>query len=471
MAKSSRAFLAAASGLVVLVACHARRLEPLTIGGTWEGGVTVRGKIRGIVLTLSETTAGFSGSVTIPDEYALDDPIGNLKYEAGKVEFELPDEIGRGKFAGTLERGRIFGRFTGEQDGDPLEGTFELWRRPPKHESYRTEEVSFRGGEGTLAGTLFLPAGAGPHPAIVFYHGSGPQTRDSYVRHFAARFAREGVAALIYDKRGTGASEGASWMRSTATFDDLAKDGLGGVALLSQRRDIIPARIGVWGLSQGAWLAPLATAQSPNVAFVVILSGGGVSPAEQELYDDEVKLKALGYSEDEIADAIGVLKQADDFVREATDARWEKVQAALDHAKQQPWFRFLDKFPLVLPREAWWHGADLDYDPAPTLRKLAVPFFVVLGQRDMSTPTEETARRIRDALREGGGRDATITVVPGADHALQIGPDPWPRLRQAGEGGSPSTRTTASWDWKRPAPGWEDSMTAWVVATARAKRP
>ena len=202
-----------------------------------------------------------------------------------------------------------------------------------------------------------------------------------------------------------------------------------------------------------------------------MLSGGGVSPARQELYDDEVKLRALGYSEAQVADAIATLRVSDDYIRDGSDANWDKVQASLAGAKQQPWFRFLDKFPLVLPREAWWHGTDLDYDPRPTLRQIHVPVLVILGERDMSTPAQETAGSIREALRDGGNTDVTVTVVPRADHAIQVAPDPWLRIRLAGAGGSPAPSQVApEWDWARPASGWEDGMALWLVARADRTR-
>src|SRR5439155_231326 len=69
----------------------------------------------------------------------------------------------------------------------------------------RAEEARFADGDVTLAGTLLLPPGPGPHPACVIVHGSGGQWRDC-VRLIADVLAAAGVAALAYDIRGTGAS-------------------------------------------------------------------------------------------------------------------------------------------------------------------------------------------------------------------------------------------------------------------------
>src|SRR5918998_528384 len=119
---------------------------------------------------------------------------------------------------------------------------------------YREEKVTFRNGDVTLAGTLLVPSTGGPHPAVVFLHGSGPQDRNGYVsliRLTADHFARHGIATLIYDKRGAGVSTG-NWAQGS--FDDMAGGGLGGPRDLRSRRDIRPQQIGFWGSSQAGWV-------------------------------------------------------------------------------------------------------------------------------------------------------------------------------------------------------------------------
>ena len=131
--------------------------------------------------------------------------------------------------------------------------------------SHRREEVTFRNGAVSLAGTLTLPSGIKPHPAVVFIHGSGPDSRENY-SFYAELFARHGIATLIYDKRGVGASTG-DWRR--VHFRDLAEDALAGVRLLRSHKDIDASRIGLWGGSNGGWVAPLAASLSNDVAFVI----------------------------------------------------------------------------------------------------------------------------------------------------------------------------------------------------------
>lgn len=101
-------------------------------------------------------------------------------------------------------------------------------------------------------------------------------------------FASHGIAALAYDKRGSGDSTGSYGI--VANYQLLADDLLAGVALLRDRADIDPARTGVWGGSEGGWVAPLAAARSPDVAFVVAVSAPGVSPIRDILFQNELAL-------------------------------------------------------------------------------------------------------------------------------------------------------------------------------------
>jgi dienelactone hydrolase len=101
-------------------------------------------------------------------------------------------------------------------------------------------------------------------------------------------FATEGVTAFAYDKRGVGESGGDF---RTVPFMDLCDDGLAAIAYLKSRDEIDPKRIGVWGLSQGGWLGPLAASRSADVSYVIAVSGPGVSPGEQMIvyYANELR--------------------------------------------------------------------------------------------------------------------------------------------------------------------------------------
>src|SRR5262249_62160455 len=142
-----------------------------------------------------------------------------------------------------------------------------------------------------LAGPLYLPPAGPPVPGVVFVHGAGPAVRGDGYHELARHFARKGVAALIYDKRGCGESTG-DWTR--AGLHDLADDALACVELLRGRPDIISAQIGLWGLSQGASIIPIAASRSPKVAFVIAV-GGCLDFEEQMRYFRGNLFRRLGH--------------------------------------------------------------------------------------------------------------------------------------------------------------------------------
>ena len=131
----------------------------------------------------------------------------------------------------------------------------------------REEQVTFKNGAVTLAGTLSIPEGKGPFPAFVMVTGSGLQNRDEELLGFKPfavitdYLVRRGIATLRYDDRGAGGSTGNIAMATTADFAD---DALAGVALLASRPEIDHAHIGIFGHSEGADVARLPRQRRPT---------------------------------------------------------------------------------------------------------------------------------------------------------------------------------------------------------------
>jgi pimeloyl-ACP methyl ester carboxylesterase len=288
-------------------------------------------------------------------------------------------------------------------------------RTLPRVDRYRQEQVRFRNGKVTLAGTLLLPSTGGRHPAIIFHEGSGDWTRDdTWYSRPVDLFLKHGIAVLLYDKRGDGGSTG-DW--HTSSYTDLADDLLAGVRLLKSRRDINPRHIGVRGFSQGGWIASLAAARSRDVAFIIYISASGAGTIEeQDTSGLLAKMRADGFSEAE-------MEEARRFVRltyEAPHSReaWRRLQVALPNARSQRWF---SRTIGGLSRDNWvWEQRRLNagYDPAATFRRVRCPVLIIFGEKDNPTPG---IARIEQALREAGNRDYIVRVFPGADHDLEVG--------------------------------------------------
>ena len=309
---------------------------------------------------------------------------------------------------------------------------------------YREEEVRFRNGDVALSGTLYVPSGEGPHPAVVFVHGDGPDTREGY-RFFADLFARRGVAALIYDKRGAGASEG-DWRQSR--FRDLADDALAGVRLLRSRSHIDPEQIGLWGGSQGGWIAPLAASRSNEVAFLIIKSGPAVRPAQLATYKSVTRVRDAGFPPEVVQRVTALMNLQFDILR--TGKGWEGLDAEVRKVRNEPWYRHV----AVMRHSAWdssWmnYGEDIDFDPVPVFEKLDIPVLSLLGELDGETPVGETVATL-ERIKGEGSKDFTVKVFPGADHQIEL-----PRR----DGNRP-----------RYAPGYLDTMVNWSLERVSVKR-
>jgi pimeloyl-ACP methyl ester carboxylesterase len=279
-------------------------------------------------------------------------------------------------------------------------------------DALQEQEVSFTNGSVTLSGTLVLPPTKGPHPAVVIVYGSG-----SWVRIksdiFANFFALNGVAALIYDKRGCGSSTG-NWGNSG--FDDLAGDALAGLELLRNRSDINPHQIGLWGMSQGGWIISLAASHSADVAFIINVSGPGITPEAQGAYCVEHWMEAEGYSRADCDEARSLYLLAARCQR--TGNGWDEVEAERKADQNRSWYIACP----YLNNDA--HGANKfwqligDYDPIPALRKVHCPVLAIFGESDPFVAACESADIWKRELAKGGNHDALVKIFPHANHGI-----------------------------------------------------
>jgi dienelactone hydrolase len=292
--------------------------------------------------------------------------------------------------------------------------------RAPRVRLYTEEAVTFSSGEVRLVGTLTLPTGPGPHPAVVHVHGSG-----SFPRPFTAvevdRFARHGIASLAYDKRGTGASTG-NWR--LVDFDVLADDVLAGVQFLRRDRRVRADKVGLFGFSQAGWIIPLAASRSRDVAFLVPVSGGAVMPAEQELWRQRQNLELFGVPERFI-----------DLERKAATMAYD-------------WQRRNQLGTMPLPNPFVDDNLNMMHDAPAVLRAVQQPVLAIFGGCDTVTPPQESAALWADALRHRGNGDYSVRLFPRGTHGLE----------EAGRTGSPFEVVAE----RRRVSGYFDTIVKWI---------
>jgi len=305
-------------------------------------------------------------------------------------------------------------------------------------------------GDLSLGGTVYLPEGM-PHtlPGVVILQGSGANGRNEY-RFFADRFARAGFVVMTFDKRGHGESEGDY---GAATYEDLARDAAAALARLREEPQVVRSRVGLWGLSQGALLAPMVAARAESLAFVVAVSAPGTPIGLASAYQDSIRVRdaGLGVAEAESAATLDRRLLAWLQTREHRKA----LDDELRHLETSPWRR-ASSIPTRLPEppalDGWyWRGRTLD--PLPAWRRLHVPALVVFGEADELLPSELSSRNIGRALVEGGNADHLMRTFPAANHVLRTLP-----LVAGG-----------TWDWPRAAPGYLEAVDDWMKAHTRPR--
>jgi dienelactone hydrolase len=235
---------------------------------------------------------------------------------------------------------------------------------------HREVAVHYTCEETELAGTLYLPSGAGRHPAVVWVHGSGEQPRLNY-GPIVAGLVEDGIAVFSYDKRGV-AESGGDCCTSPGNYNLVAADADGAVLAVRSHPDVDPNKVGFYGASEAGWVVPLADARlSKPVAFTALVDGPAVTTGEEKVW---------------------------------SDAAGEGDEAPLTEARKAEATQRLE--------EAGPSG----FDPAPYIEQLSTPGLWLYGGGDKSIPTDRSVEILTRLKR--AGKDFTIVVFPGAGHGL-----------------------------------------------------
>ena len=307
--------------------------------------------------------------------------------------------------------------FTGCATGE-IEFDGKKARRIP----FDVTETVFEGRDGIkLAGRLVLPKGDNAVPIVVFVHGAERESaRDSYA--LQRLLPAEDIGAFVYDKRGTGGSEGTY----TQDFETLADDA---VAAMRKARRIAGrrcARIGYQGGSQGGWVAPLAATRAP-VDFVIVSFGLAVSVVDEDQQEVALEMRLKGHSQKEISKALEVASAAEAVFESGCTKGFERFDAVRAKYRNEPWYKdvhgnythFILPYTAAEAREKFKDslpGTPFRYDPMPTLRAVEAPQLWVLGEDDLEAPSAETSRRLKTLIAEG--KPITLALFPRAEHGM-----------------------------------------------------
>jgi len=292
----------------------------------------------------------------------------------------------------------------------------------------RLTPTRFRSGDVLLQGVLVEPPGTdAQRPLVVVVHGS-ENTASIRRNPYPYLFAAQGISAFVFDKRGTGASQGTY----TQNFHRLAADV---VAASVEAKRLARGRFGRFGLfggSQGGWVAPRA-ANEAHAEFVAVGFGLLINPLDEDAEQVATELAALGYDDATLAQARAGAREVTDATGELLAAHfaagYERLAAARQRYAHEPWFGkikgeytgdilALDEATLRREGRKRFDNLDIDwrYDSIGHLRAVQAPQLWVIAGADREAPPEVTVERLQRLRAEGRAID--IVIFPNTDHGI-----------------------------------------------------
>jgi pimeloyl-ACP methyl ester carboxylesterase len=334
---------------------------------------------------------------------------------------------------------------------------------------WTVEGVTFDFGPNELSGILTLPHGDGPFPALVLISGSvnietGTRTgaTSGYFREHSRTLAQQGFAVLRYDPPGVGQSTGEAGFES---LDIRAEEAAAALHYVQSRPDIQAGGVGLLGISQGGWVIAMAAARYPqDVAFVVSVSGSGVSVAEQQVHSIRAQSEAASMPGEDVTKAVLIGRLLIDWqldapifreVNEANalslgDGPWNEFMelvyepgdvtpaesfqqgiVILRSIQDEPWAEFLYLKELYLPQMEMippdqveavraLTGPTLLEDPEEYWTKVTCPVLAVFGEDDLLQPSAVSAALYEEYLTAAGNKDFRIVVLPDVGHGVGL---------------------------------------------------
>ena len=426
-----------------LVNCNSKAQDITTkksIIGSWFGKLNAGAVSLRIVFNLSLTgNDSLVATLDSPDQGAKNIKLGPVTFDGKSLRISAAALLA--EYNGTLKSDTLING-TWKQSGNTfdlnltkLKQEFTLIRpqEPKPPFPYKSEDVVFPNEKFNirLAGTVTIPEGKGPFPAVILITGSGPQNRDEELMGhkpflvIADYLTRNGIAVLRYDDRGVGKSQG-NYLAATSA--DLATDAEAAFNFLKNEPYINNRLIGFAGHSEGGLIAPIVASTNPEVAFIISLAGPGVS-GEEIINRQNLDISlASGADIKKVKEGISVNKKLFDVLKSETDNGkaqeeinntykmiLEKEKLSSDDIDQR--LKELNK--TFNPISYTWLRYFLSVNPADFWKKVRCPVLALNGEKDLQVAADVNLKAIAKALKSGGNKSVTVVKLPGLNHLFQ----------------------------------------------------
>ena len=370
---------------------------------------------------------GYSATLDVPAQGAFDVPVDKTVFQDNHLQMTL-SAMGA-NYSGTLKGETVEGEFTQHGMAFPLnlaKGEKEAPKARPQDPqppfNYRAEEVTFiNKKEGnTLAGTLTIPEGDGPFPALVLVSGSGQQNRDEELMNhrpfwvIADYLSRRGVAVLRYDDRGMGGSTGEVL---NATSMDFSYDAEAAFDFLRNRKEINASQVGILGHSEGGIINFMVAERRPEVVFLVSLAGPAVNGIEVLKEQQAAILRAQGMTEEMVKFSGNANAQMFDII-EASNDREEADTLLRQLLKGWGYNEELTEQTVGQMASPWMYFF-LKYDPTEAIVKTNCPALLLNGSKDLQVLASQNLPAYEKIIAEHGKTNLTLREMPDLNHLFQ----------------------------------------------------
>ena len=398
------------------------------IEGYWKGQIDLGVQKLEMAFDIKAAENGFSATLDVPAQGAFDIPVDEIIFQEGQLQLKM-NAMGA-SYSGTLKDAAIEGHFTQHGMTFPLnlakaEKTEEQQARPQDPQppfDYCIEEVSFTNEKegNTLTGTLTIPAGDGPFPAMVLVSGSGQQNRDEELMNhrpfwvIADYCARHGIAVLRYDDRGIGGSDGEVM---NATSWDFSYDAEAAFDYLRGQKLIDASRVGILGHSEGGIINFMVAARRPEVAFLVSLAGPSVNGIEVLKAQGEAIYRAQGLPEEAIAFSSATNNQLYGII-EQSESREEADSLLRQLVKGWGYNEELTEQTVGQLASPWMYYF-LKYAPTEAIVKTSCPVLLLNGSKDLQVLASQNLRAYEKIIAEHNKTNLTLRELPDLNHLFQ----------------------------------------------------
>ena len=397
------------------------------IEGYWKGQIKLGAQELEMAFDIKATDNGFSATLDVPAQGAFDIPVDETVFQENRLNMTM-SAMGA-TYSGMLKESRIEGEFTQHGMTFPLnleKGSKEAKQVRPQDPQppfdYRVTEVSFTNEKegNTLTGTLTIPKGKGPFPAMVLVSGSGQENRDEELMNhrpfwvIADYCARHGIAVLRYDDRGMGGSTGEV---ESATSLDFSYDAEAAFDFLRKQKHIDASRVGILGHSEGGVINFMVSARRPEVAFLVSLAGPSVNGIEVLKAQSEAIMRAQGLPEEAVAMSSAVNDQlygiiADSENREEADSLLRNLVKGWGYNEE------LTEQTVGQLASPWMYYF-LRYDPTEAIVKTDCPALLLNGSKDLQVIASQNLPGYEKIIAEYGKTNLTLRELPDLNHLFQ----------------------------------------------------